>query len=90
MPKVHYEIRLQGRVQGVGFRYQIKEYADEHNIRGYARNLRDRSVSLEIEGDEEILNKFIVWCKSNINLANVEDISIQIGEIKGFGEFQTY
>ena len=44
-----------GRVQGVGFRYTVKNIAMRHDICGYVRNLPDGRVELIVEGpDEEI------------------------------------
>ncbi|MGH7213297.1 MAG: acylphosphatase [Tepidisphaeraceae bacterium] len=46
-----------GRVQGVGFRYAVKNIASCHNVRGYVRNLPDGRVELVMEGpDAEMLH----------------------------------
>ncbi len=41
-----------GRVQGVGFRYTVKNIALQYNVRGYVRNLPDGRVELVMEGPE--------------------------------------
>ncbi len=40
------QIRVTGRVQGVGFRAFVKARADERGIQGWVRNLSDGSVEI--------------------------------------------
>ncbi|MFA6561259.1 MAG: acylphosphatase [Verrucomicrobiia bacterium] len=48
-----------GRVQGVGFRYTVRQLAHEFDVVGYVRNLDDGRVEMVIEGEEGELNRFI-------------------------------
>lgn len=41
-----------GRVQGVGFRYTVKNIAMQHDVSGFVRNLPDGKVELVIEGPD--------------------------------------
>lgn len=41
---------LSGRVQGVGYRYWIRDQARELGLRGSATNLRDGRVEVVVEG----------------------------------------
>ena len=90
MDKKHFEIRLNGKVQGVGFRYSAKEEADKLNIYGYARNLRDGSVVIVVEGQDSSINQFIKWLKSSPGLSEVKESEINESEIKGYREFQIF
>ncbi|MGD1278805.1 MAG: acylphosphatase [Tepidisphaeraceae bacterium] len=48
-----------GRVQGVGFRYTVRNLAVQYNVYGYVRNLPDGRVELLMEGpDEEMQDLF--------------------------------
>jgi acylphosphatase len=42
--------RVDGRVQGVGFRYWVRMRAIELGLGGSVRNLADGSVEVEVEG----------------------------------------
>ena len=53
--KVFYE----GRVQGVGFRFTVKELAAGFDVTGYARNLPDGRVELEVQGSEQEVDAFL-------------------------------
>ena len=39
-----------GRVQGVGFRYTVKNVAMRHDVNGFVKNLPDGRVELVMEG----------------------------------------
>lgn len=41
-----------GRVQGVGFRYSVRQIASEFDIAGTVRNLPDGRVELILQGDD--------------------------------------
>ena len=48
-----------GRVQGVGFRYTVRQIAAQHAVSGYVQNLSDGRVELVVEGSVDELNKFM-------------------------------
>ena len=49
-------IKVKGRVQGVGYRYNTMVKARELGIKGYVKNERDGSVLMEVEGNQENLD----------------------------------
>ena len=53
------EIRVSGRVQGVGFRACIKRIATNLGIGGEAMNLPDGQVLITTTADPVILDKFV-------------------------------
>jgi acylphosphatase len=52
-------VTVRGRVQGVGYRYNVADGAGLHDIAGNVRNLQDGSVRVIAEGSEESLLKFV-------------------------------
>ena len=46
---------VRGRVQGVGFRYFVREVAHPLGVMGYVRNLAGGPVEVVAEGDERSL-----------------------------------
>ena len=50
--------RVGGRVQGVGFRYFVKQNADALGIRGYVRNEDDGDVFVYAVGDKFSMVRF--------------------------------
>ena len=54
-------ITFYGRVQGVGFRYHARYAASLYGCTGWARNEDDGSVTMEIQGTDEQIDKVISY-----------------------------
>lgn len=70
------EFLVSGRVQGVGFRFFCKYQASLLSLTGYAKNLEDGSVLIEVQGNESSIKKF----KSSILKGNGYSRIISIDE----------
>lgn len=53
------KIQFFGDVQGVGFRYTACSVAQEFNVTGYVRNIRNGSVELVVEGKPKEIDRFL-------------------------------
>ena len=53
------QIVFSGSVQGVGFRYRARHAADLYGCTGWVRNEWDGSVTMEIQGEEEAIDRVI-------------------------------
>ena len=53
------QIFYEGRVQGVGFRYCVRQLACGFEVSGWVRNLPDGRVELQACGDAEELAHFV-------------------------------
>lgn len=50
---------FEGRVQGVGFRYTVKDLARGFDVRGWVKNLPDGNVELQVMGETDEVADFI-------------------------------
>ncbi|MDD5115499.1 MAG: acylphosphatase [Candidatus Omnitrophica bacterium] len=57
--KKQLHIFFSGRVQGIGFRYTVREIADSLQVCGWVKNLDDGRVEVLAEAGEETLDAFI-------------------------------
>lgn len=57
MTKIKAEKTAKGTVQKVGYRDYVQETGRKLNIKGYVKNLRDGSVKIVCETDEDTLKK---------------------------------
>lgn len=51
--------RFEGRVQGVGFRFNTLHIASRHPVTGFVRNRYDGGVDLVVEGAEPDIHRFL-------------------------------
>ena len=54
------KITFYGQVQGVGFRWHARQNADALGLTGWVRNEYDGSVTMEIQGDEVLIDRLIM------------------------------
>lgn len=65
--------RVEGRVQGVGFRAFVESLADSLDVTGSVWNTRDGAVEGEAFGDETCLERFLTGLRNGPGrVANVE------------------
>lgn len=50
---------FEGRVQGVGFRYTVKDLSRGFEVCGWVKNLPDGSVELQVMGERDEVESFI-------------------------------
>lgn len=76
-------IWIEGRVQGVGFRYFTEKVARQSGVNGYVRNLPDGRVEAYAEGDEDSLQQFLQHVKRGPSLSHVTQVKERWGEAQG-------
>lgn len=64
--KIRQQLQFFGRVQGVGFRWTAKNIANRLGMTGWALNEDDGSVTVELQGEEELFPKFIKSLDHNL------------------------
>jgi acylphosphatase len=76
MPRV--ELKIYGRVQGVGFRYDALKKAEKLGVLCVPRNEPDRSLFIAAEGDDTAaLEQFVAWCRKGPWSAKVERVEVK-------------
>ncbi|GAA0084611.1 acylphosphatase [Clostridium sp. CTA-7] len=70
-----YYIIVEGRVQGVGFRYFCQMNATSLNLTGWVHNMDNGMVEMEVQGDKIIVNKFISIISKGNFFIRVDSIS---------------
>lgn len=68
-----YYIVFEGRVQGVGFRYLCQFTATTLSLTGYARNMDNGMVAVEIQGNAQNVKKFISIISQGNRFVRVDD-----------------
>ena len=79
---------IKGKVQGVFYRATAKDIADQFGIKGWIRNLPDNNVEITATATEELLQKFIAWCKQGPPRAKVDEVIVEELNLKEFNGFR--
>ena len=67
---------ISGRVHNVGFRFFVRDAADRLGLTGWVRNNPDKTVELEVQGDETVLDMLCEKVKQGPRLAHVDDVTV--------------
>lgn len=70
------QIIFSGKVQGVGFRFEVYEMANSLGLTGTVKNTEDGKVHLVIQGSDDKI-QFLVDNMKNLKRANVVDIDVK-------------
>jgi acylphosphatase len=70
-------ITISGRVQGVGFRVFAEAQAAVEGAHGYVRNLPDGRVEIQIEGDQESIDRIESAVRRGPAGARVEQVQVE-------------
>ncbi len=85
---------VEGRVQGVGFRYFVLETAQGLGLTGWVRNRWDDTVEVSAEGPREDLEKLLAALERGPSMSFVSNVRTSWGEATGeykrFAVLQTY
>ena len=81
-------LTIKGKVQGVFYRATAKDVADLTGVKGWVKNLPDKNVEITATAYEEILQKFINWCKQGPPKAKVDDVNVEELELQEFNGFR--
>ncbi len=68
---------VEGRVQGVGFRYYVRENANALELTGWVRNRWDESVEFLAEGERNKLERLLAFAQRGPKAAFVSEIKYE-------------
>jgi acylphosphatase len=77
------QVIFRGQVQGVGFRYTVQSIAKLYPVKGYVKNLPDRSVVLVMQGHPSALSALLMDISDHFqnNIADCERRELEGDEV---------
>lgn len=86
---VQYEIKITGKVQGVGFRYFTRNQANNLNLTGWVRNTLDGGVLALVQGPEHAINTFVDYMWVGPPMSDVKSVSkMEFTPIDDYTDFE--
>ncbi|MFT3943421.1 MAG: acylphosphatase [Ancrocorticia sp.] len=82
------DARVEGMVQGVGFRYWTLGKAQELGLTGWVRNEADGDVTAHFEGPEEKLAEMIRALHQGPRWSRVTDVQVSPSRARGCVSFE--
>jgi acylphosphatase len=80
-PVVTRHLRITGRVQGVGYRWNMARQAKALGLNGWVRNRVDGSVEALASGPTDAVQALIDWARRGPELARVD--GVVVSEVEG-------
>ena len=71
-----WDIRIEGLVQGVGFRASVQGLARLHHIKGYVRNCIDGSVEICAQANANDLEAFLQAVRQQPGRGSIDQVTI--------------
>ena len=69
------QVFYEGNVQGVGFRYSVKQVAKGYDVIGWVRNLADGRVELQAAGEQREVAAFLDGIRNSHLRAHIKNES---------------
>lgn len=87
--KTRVTVRIEGRVQGVNFRYYTRQTAQRLNVTGWVENAPDGTVRGCFEGEDADVHALVDWCRTGPPSAKVDNLHVAPETFTGeFFDFQ--
>jgi len=80
---VRAHVIINGRVQGVFFRYSTQEEAIRLGLKGWVKNRHDGQVEAVFEGNKPNIEKMLKWCRQGPPHAVVNKVNVNWEDYKG-------
>lgn len=72
---VQYEIKITGRVQGVGYRHFSQKQANNFGLKGWVKNTVDNGVLVMVQGEETVIETFIDYLRIGPTRSRINSIT---------------
>jgi acylphosphatase len=83
------KLRIRGDVQGVGYRYALRQEAQRRGVTGWVRNRTDRSVEALLQGSPERVAELVAWARRGPPDAHVDEVQVDpAGEEPAYSGFE--
>lgn len=80
MDQVKMRILIEGRLQGMNFRYHTQQQAQKLGVTGFIRTLSDGRIEIVVQGEEDQVAKMLEWCQQEPQSSQIKTILYRYDE----------
>lgn len=86
---IQYEIKVSGKVQGVGFRYYTQKQARILNLKGWVKNTLDKGVLVMVQGEKAAIETLADFLWIGPPLSQVKSVfKVEMQIIEEYSDFE--
>ena len=68
----------EGRVQGVGFRWTVKNITRGYDVTGWVKNLPDGRVEMQVAGEKDEVDAFLEAIEESDLKSHIKKVDVQV------------
>lgn len=74
-------ILIEGRLQGINFRFHTQKKAQELGLVGFIRTLADGRIEIDVQGNQENVEKLLAWCQKEPQNEHIKTIFYRYDQV---------
>ena len=83
------EVKINGKVQGVGLRRSIEKFCKDSKINGFIINEKDGGVFITVQGEKKNLNELIIFIQKNPGFSKITELNYRFNKpTKKYSNFE--
>jgi acylphosphatase len=75
-------LEIRGTVQGVGYRYAMRQEAARLGLTGWVRNRAEGSVEALVQGEAHAVEALITWARRGPPAARVHEVQVSAAQLQ--------
>jgi acylphosphatase len=75
-------ILIEGRLQGMNFRLNTQQQANQLGLNGFVRTLSDGRIEIEVQGDESQVEELLNWCLERPHSNYIKNIFYRFDDVE--------